>query len=162
MNAVQKLREQVDLIRANTNPLATIDAWALCARLLPRMPIDSAQAARITRDKDLPALDALIARLEHPEPKAPAAAKPTREFTLQELNDAMRAFRKRIKTGRLADESKLGGRYTTGGHASKIDAIEPPTGFPREIWRALVAAGKLVDTGQGFYREPPGPPPPGS
>ena len=157
MNAVQKLREQAEVIRTAADPLKVIDAWALCARLLPRLPVDPAAAARATRDKDLAALDALIHALEHPA--APAPAPPPPEFSNHELHEALRAFRKRIKAARLADESKLGGRYTTGGHASKIDAMEPPTGFPRGIWKALAAKGLLEDTGQGFYREPPGPPP---
>ncbi|MAY75388.1 MAG: hypothetical protein CMJ31_11855 [Phycisphaerae bacterium] len=65
----------------------------------------------------------------------------------------MRAFKKRLKLARLNDESKLGGRYTSGGKKSKIDAIEPPTEFGPEVWRALAAEGRLRHTGQGFYAE---------
>lgn len=155
MNAIEKLREQAELIRANANPLKTVDAWALVARLIGRLPVDQGEATRACRDKDLGGLEALVSKLEHPEP-APAAAAPAREFSLHELNDAMRAFRKRVKAARLADESKLRGHYTTSGKASKIDAIEPPREFPAALWKQLARQGKLEDTGQGFYREPPG------
>ncbi len=63
----------------------------------------------------------------------------------------MRAYTKRLKLARLADESRLGNRYTTGGRKSAIDAIIPPEEFPPEVWKALALAGKLRDTGGGFY-----------
>jgi len=63
----------------------------------------------------------------------------------------MKAFKKRLKLGRLADESRLGGRYTSGGRTSKIDAIEPPREFEPGVWKALAAEGKLRDFGRGFY-----------
>jgi len=157
MNAIEKLREQTEVIRAETNGLKLVDAWTLVARLIGRMPVDHDEATRVCRDKDLAGLDALVSKLEHPDPAA-GPAKPVQKFTLHELNDAMRAFRKRVKVGRLADESKLGGHYTTSGKSSKIDAIEPPREFPAAIWKALAAEGRLEDTGQGFYREPPSPP----
>jgi len=68
------------------------------------------------------------------------------------LKRAMKAFRKRLKLARLNDESKLGGRYTSGGKKSAIDAIQPPNQYPREVWDELVNQGKLVNTGQGFFR----------
>lgn len=157
MNAIQKLREQIELIRTETNGLKLVDAWTLVARLIGRMPVDHAEAIRVCRDKDLTGLDALVSKLEHPDTPA-APAKPAQAFTLHEMNDAMRAFRKRLKAARLADESKLRGHYTTSGKPSSIDAIEPPREFPAAIWKALAAEGRLEHTGQGFYREPAGRP----
>jgi len=68
------------------------------------------------------------------------------------LKRAMKAFRKRLKLARLNDESRLGGRYTSSGRKSSIDAIQPPHQYPREVWDELVRQGKLVYTGQGFFR----------
>ncbi|TVQ63864.1 MAG: hypothetical protein EA378_00685 [Phycisphaerales bacterium] len=70
----------------------------------------------------------------------------------------MRAFRKRLKLGRLAEESKLGGRYTSGGKKSSIDAIVPPNDYPPELWKALAHDGKLINTGHGMYALPSGDP----
>jgi hypothetical protein len=67
------------------------------------------------------------------------------------LKKAMRAFRKKLKLSKLDDESKLGGRYTSGGRKSAIVAIQPPYGYAPEVWAALVADGRLRDTGRGFY-----------
>ncbi|MCB9846250.1 MAG: hypothetical protein H6811_09720 [Phycisphaeraceae bacterium] len=81
----------------------------------------------------------------------PAAPPP--DVPRDQMDAALKAFRKRLKLGRLADESRLGGRYTSGGRASNIDAILPPDEFPPEVWKALEHAGKLKHTGQGFYAE---------
>ncbi len=151
MNALQKLRQQVDTIRTSKNGLHIVDAWTLAERLLMRMPVNAAELDAIFKAKDADALDALVARLENPAPK-PKAALP--EFDEHAKSEAMRAFRKRLKLGRLAEESKLGGRYTSGGKKSAIDAIVPPTDYPPELWKALARDGKLVDTGHGMYALP--------
>ncbi len=67
------------------------------------------------------------------------------------LKRAMKAFRKRLKLTRLDDESKLSQRATSSGRQSKIVAIMPPYEYPKEVWEALVAQGKLKDAGGGFY-----------
>ncbi|MFG0325890.1 MAG: hypothetical protein ACF8SC_01295 [Phycisphaerales bacterium JB037] len=155
MNAIQKLRSLHGEITTSGNGFKIVDAWATVGRLLPRMPVDPAEAARVVEAKDAAGLDALIGRLERPSAPAEEAGP---EFPENELDHALRAFRKRLKVQRLADESKLGGRYTSGGRKSQIDAITPPEGFPAAIWKALARKGRLVDTGQGFYAEPkPGP-----
>ncbi|MCP3914857.1 MAG: hypothetical protein GY711_04755 [bacterium] len=64
----------------------------------------------------------------------------------------MRAFRKRLKLTRLDHESKLGVGPMTGGRKASFDAILPPHEFPPEVWRALVAEGKLRDLGAGFFQ----------
>jgi hypothetical protein len=154
VNALQKLRSVVEDIRANAEPLKLVDQWALAGRLIGRMPVDQSQAARVVSDRDVAGLDELVRSLESP---APAATQPAGElpaFSKSELDHALKAFRKQLRVARLADESKLGGRYTSGGKTSKIDAMQPPTEFPPEIWKALAADGRLKHTGQGFYAEP--------
>ena len=154
MNLVQKLRSLHDDIAARVakgvDPLGLVDDWALAERLLLRMPVDLDEADRVFKARDLAGLDVLIARLE-----APPKQEELPEFPQPELDHALKLFRKRLKLQRLADESRLGGRYTSGGRSSKLDAITPPEDVedPR-IWKVLVRAGKLKDAGQGFYAEP--------
>lgn len=150
MNLVEKVRSiAADLVAKRGN---AAESWALAGRLLGRISNDSAAIENVIATKDPAALVALLDVIEGKA--AAAAAAPVREFSASELDAAYRAFHKRLKVSRLADESKLGGRYTSGGRHSEIDAIHPPDGFPAEIWPALVRAGKLKDSGGGFYREP--------
>lgn len=149
MNAIQKLRQLHADIAASKDGLKIVDAWSTVARLLPRATTNQAEAARVIKSKDAAGLLALIDEIERP-PVAPAQPA---HATDQEMKDAMHAFRKRLKLARLDDESRLGSRYTTGGRHSRIDAIEPPRDFPKRVWDALVQAGRLVDTGKGFYAD---------
>lgn len=150
MNVLEKVRSLAKDLRANKGNAA--ENWALASRLLARLSNDSARIKQVIDARDITGLESLVDAIEG---KAAAeAAAPLPEFPASELDAAYRAFHKRLKVSRLADESKLGGRYTSGGRHSEIDAIQPPDGFPNEIWPALVRAGKLKDAGGGFYREP--------
>jgi hypothetical protein len=157
MNAIEKLRQIVDQISANTDPLRNMDGdWALAGRLLSRMPIDQTEAQRAIKEKDRVALDVIVTRIENPDAKpqtmeAPAPAGPTPDVSDDEMKAAMKAFRKRLKLARLADESSLKGRRLTSGKASEIDAIIPPNDYGWHVWDALAKAGKLEHTGGGFY-----------
>lgn len=157
MNAVQKLRQVTDDIRRPVTGMEFVRAWELAERLLGRMPVDGAEARRVCAAKDSAGLDALVSQLEGkaaaPEKVAVPAPAHTPEFE-QQMESALRAFRKRLKVMRLADESKLKGRRLTSGKSSEIDAIQPPSEFPDEVWRALVAAGRLKDAKHGFYALP--------
>jgi hypothetical protein len=150
MNVVQKLRQLVGEIRTSPSPSKRAEAWALAERLLMRMPVQPSAIEAACAAKDADALDAIVARLEHPGP----AAAPDHGIPDEELDKALKAFKKRLKVMRLADESKLRGRRLSSGKESEIDAIVPPTEFPREVWAALAARGDLRDTGGGFYRLP--------
>ena len=70
--------------------------------------------------------------------------------TDDELRKALKAFRKRVKLLQLEDDSKLGHSPLTGAR-SKVVAIQPPTGFGKEIWMELVQKGLLRSDGGGFY-----------
>lgn len=155
MNAVDKLRQMVGEIRRGPAVVDVRASWELVARLLGRMPVDAAEAARVCAARDVDALDAMIGSLEKPQAAAPPSAStggagPDKE----ELDKALKAFRKRLKVMRLAEESKLGGRQLTGGRKSEIDAIMPPHEFPDAVWQALAREGKLKALGQGFYALP--------
>src|SRR6056297_2685697 len=150
MDMMTKVRQLTDSIIEAKDPLKTQEDWDLVARLLGRLPVDAPTADAIYRARDAEALDAMITELEHPKPVAPP--EPGREVSKEEKSSAMRAFRKRLKLARLADESKLGGHKLSGGRQSNIDAIMPPSQFPRDVWQALASDGRLEDVGQGFYQ----------
>jgi hypothetical protein len=80
-------------------------------------------------------------------PAVPDAPKADPEV----MKAAMKAFRKRLKFARLDAESRLGVRPTTTGRKAEIDAIIAPSDYPRSVWEALVAAGRLRSEGGGFY-----------
>ncbi len=73
------------------------------------------------------------------------------EFTKEELKTALKAYKKRLKLARLDDESRLGYGAMTKGEGSGIIGVRPPEQFPEEIWKALVAKGRLRYAGQGMY-----------
>lgn len=149
MNALQKLRQLVGEI--GKGPASAMQAWPVAQRLLSRMPLDQAEIKRVCDARDPVALDAIVTRLERAESKTAAMSPAAAAVTEEEMKAALKAFHKRLKLARLSDESRLGNRYTTGGRSSKIDAIQPPDDFPPHVWEALVHAGKLTNTGQGFY-----------
>lgn len=152
MNLTQKLRSLHSEITSSGDGFKIVDAWTLAERLLARMPVDQAEVKRVTAAKDADGLAHLIDQIENPTAAKPAPPLP--EFSPGDLDAALKAFKKRLKLMRLSDESRLGGRYTSGGRTSKIDAIEPPNEFDPKIWKVLAAKGELKDTGGGFYSLP--------
>ena len=72
--------------------------------------------------------------------------------TPEELRNALKAFKKRLKLTRLDDESSLGRGPLSGGKSSGIVAITPPHQYPRAVWDQLVAQGRLKYAGQGMYQ----------
>ena len=81
-------------------------------------------------------------------------SEPTPTLTPEQLRNAMKAFKKRLKLTRLDDESGLGRGPLSSGRPSDIVAITPPSQYPRAVWDALVAQGKLKYAGQGMYQIP--------
>jgi hypothetical protein len=152
MNAAQKLRQTLESIIAALESGKNADSdWDLMQRLMGRMPVDQTEAARCLTERDLLGLDALVTLVEHPERIGDGPGRDPAEVPDKEKRDAMKAFRKRLKLSRLADESRITGRLLTKGEDSSIDAIIPPNEHPRDVWDALVADGELKYTGQGFF-----------
>ncbi|MEM8783002.1 MAG: hypothetical protein AAGE65_09135 [Planctomycetota bacterium] len=83
-------------------------------------------------------------------------AKASGHDSLEEdnLKKALKAFRRKLKTMRRDDESKLGSKYVTSGRSSQISAIEPPREYPAAVWRKLVELKRLCDAGRGLYELP--------
>ncbi|MGJ8636697.1 MAG: hypothetical protein ACSHX5_07620 [Phycisphaerales bacterium] len=156
MNIIQKIRDTETKLRSITDPMKQLDSWQLLERLLGRMPVDQAELARIIKERDAIGLDDMIRRLEDPE-AFKTKEEPLPEFSQGEKNDALRAFRHRIKYKKLDDESRISQRNLTGGKKAQIDSMQPPgaSEFDPLIWKVLVKEGRLVYDGQGFYHEPP-------
>ena len=70
--------------------------------------------------------------------------------TPQELKQAFKAFKKRLKLTQLDEESKLGGGPLSHGRA-RIVAMSPPIQFSQAVWDELVKQGKLKKAGGGMY-----------
>ncbi len=71
--------------------------------------------------------------------------------TEDDLKKALKAFKKRLKLTRLDDDSKLGHSPLTGSNKTHVVAIQPPSGFGREIWEELADKGYLKRDGSGFF-----------
>ena len=83
--------------------------------------------------------------MTNPEPTP--APTPTKE----ELKQALKAFKKRLKLTRLDAESKIGRNPVTSGKDSGIVAIVPPNQFSQAVWDELIKQGKLKHAGRGTY-----------
>ncbi len=70
------------------------------------------------------------------------------------LKRALKAFRRKLKSFRRDDESRLGSKYGTSGKVSAITAIEPPKEFPAAVWQKLADLGRLKRSGGGTYEIP--------
>lgn len=154
MNALEKVRSLLKEVQAGGTQYPEAKAsehWALAGRLMGRMTSDRAAVERVVASRDVAAAEALLQTIEG---RAAAADSVTAaSFTSEQLDQALRAFMKRLKLTRLDDQSKMTTRPMTDGKASSVDAIKPPDGFPSGIWLALAKAGKLKDMGGGYYME---------
>ncbi|MBB6428875.1 hypothetical protein [Algisphaera agarilytica] len=84
-----------------------------------------------------------------------AAAKAGYDSLEEEnLKRALKAFRRKLKTIRRDDESKLGSKYVTSGRGSQISAVTPPKEYPMAVWIKLVELGRLKKGGQGTFELP--------
>ncbi len=70
------------------------------------------------------------------------------------LMRAVKAFRKRLKLGRLDEESRIGGAFSKG-ERSGIMGIVPPDSYGPDVWAELVRVGRLLDIGHGVLELPP-------
>jgi hypothetical protein len=82
-----------------------------------------------------------------PEPDSTPADAPPPEV----LTRALKAFKKRLKLTQLDFDSRIGVGPMSSGRASGIVAITPPNDYPRAVWDALVAQGRLKKASQGQY-----------
>lgn len=155
MNIIEKIRDTETKLRSQSDPVKQLELWTMLQRLLGRMPVDQSLLKQIVKDRDAIGLDMMIAKLEDPMAFKPKE-EPLPEYTQAELNDALRAFRHRLKYKKLDEESQISQRELTTGKHAKIDSMQPPgpSEYDPRIWKVLVKNGMLVEEGRGFYREP--------
>jgi hypothetical protein len=70
------------------------------------------------------------------------------------MKKAVKAFRKRLKLGRLDEESRIGGAFSKG-ERSGITGVVPPDSFGPDVWAELVRVGRMLDVGHGVLELPP-------
>ena len=78
-------------------------------------------------------------------------SQPSAGLPPEELKKAYHAFKRRLKLVRLDDESRLGRGAMSSGGESGIQAIPPPSQYPKALWDELVRHGKLRYVGHGLY-----------
>ena len=69
-----------------------------------------------------------------------------------ELKGALKAFRKKVYSMKLDQESGKQGGPLSSGKTSSIVAITPPSQFRKEVWEELVKQNKLLYDGYGLYK----------
>ena len=145
-------------VEAKVDAIAAADAasagpqWGALHKALLKAKVDPHAIMRLVTARDLAQAQLMLRWLQGEEievaaPAAPEAPKVDPDV----MKAAMKAFRKRLKLARLDAESRLGVRPTTSGKKAGIDAIIAPSDYPRSVWEALVAAGRLRSEGGGFY-----------
>ncbi len=82
---------------------------------------------------------------------ASADSLPPAPPSKDQLKQAFKAFKKRLKLTRLDAESQISGSPLTSGRDSGIVAIQPPNEFPQPVWDELVRQGRLKPAGHGTY-----------
>jgi len=130
--------------------------WGKLHKAFLKSPVDSATAAKIIMHKDLDELRRVISQLNS---GSEVVINETKEEELPYLEhdqivEALRVFRKRIKFMKLDHESKLGVGPLSGGKELKFDSIMAPHDYPMGVWKALAHDGHLIDDGGGFFRLP--------
>ena len=87
-----------------------------------------------------------------PQESTDESASPSSEGPSQEeLKQALKAFRKRLRLTRLDDESRMGYGPTSSGQNSGIVAITPPSQFSQAVWDELARQGKIKRDGGRLY-----------
>ena len=176
-----KLSEIVSELWLTEGKKAQEKLWGRAQVALMRMGIDAKQVANVMGQHDIEALAKLVAQADagtatkgEPDPlgKTRSSEQATETRTIRQmqaqkaaeggydsleepnLKRALREFRRKFKTLRRDDESRLGNRYVTSGKPSSICAITPPSGFPAPVWNKLVEQGRLKRAGQGTFELP--------
>lgn len=163
-----------ELWRSAHNLLKKTNADAMkVGRIIAERNVDSLKQLRESGVAELQRVSGMARSMPAPQPAAQSAAvtaaveaamgvgqpaavgletKAELELTADVLRSAMRAFKKRVKVTQLDDDSKLSNRALTGGSKSQVTAITPPNQYPRAVWDALVADGRLRRVGGGMLQ----------
>jgi len=148
---LQQLSQQCAAIES-INAAASGPQWGAMHQLLLKAKADPTQIMRLVTARDVPGLKILVATLRGEISAVPEIKPPARvAVDIALMQNALRTFRRRIKFAQLDADSKLGVGPMSGGGGKRIQSMVPPGEFSKEVWEALVDAGKLRREGQGFY-----------
>lgn len=175
-NALSELVSELWLCE---DPAKATRLWGRAQVALMKAGCNATQAANVVGKRDIEALAKLVKDVDagtpqtsEPKPVARNARSLADGRTVAQarqqqysqagtdsldeanLKRALKAFRRKLKTLRLDDESQIRGRYTTRGEASRIAAITPPNQFPAAVWQELARQGRLKPSGRGLYELP--------
>ena len=136
--------------------------WGAAHKLFLKAGLAAAEIPPIVIGRDLEAFDRAVRALQGLETEEEVASEgdpsaedaPPEVIPTETLRKAMKAFRRRIKLIKLDQESKLGVGPMSSGRSADFESILPPHEFPRAVWQALAADGRLEATGRGFYKLP--------
>lgn len=169
----QKLSEMVSDLWLCENAEKAGKMWAKLQTTLLSAGVPTDRVQHICDQRNVELLAGLVKELDAggiaPKPPEASTPKPVRSgpgsvapgtsiappsIDEEQLKRAMTAFKKKIKSTKLDDVSGLGGRYTTRGKESSINAVTAPREFPPAVWQELVKRGRLKSVGQGMYQMP--------
>jgi hypothetical protein len=71
--------------------------------------------------------------------------------TKEEQDRAYKALKKRLKIYQNDAAGSIAPAAHLSGGRAQISAVEPPQGFPPEVWDELVARGRLKKVGRNLY-----------
>ena len=149
--ALARLDELLSLIRGYDDPRRAATEWKQVYRLLQKTDLPSGQVAGVVGMRNVAGLAELIGQLRNPEAAdaGPAHDAPDAETCKR----AMRAFRKRLASTRLDDQSRISRHdpLSKGGDTRVTAGITPPSEWPDAVWKELARQGKLSYIGQGLY-----------
>ena len=149
--ALAKLDELLAVIRGYADPRRAAGEWKQAYRLLQKADLPPGQVTGVVGMRDVAGLAELIGQLRDPEA---AAAPPDPDAPdVETCKRAMRAFRKRLASTRLDDESRISRHdpLSKGGDSRVTAGIAPPSDWPESVWKELTRQGKLCYIGHGLY-----------
>ena len=149
--ALAQLDELLASIRGYADPRRAAGEWKQAYRLLQKAGLPPGQLTGVVGMRDVAGLVALIDQLRNPEAAAAAPAHDAPDA--ETCKRAMRAFRKRLASTRLDDQSRISRHdpLSKGGDSRVTAAITPPSEWPDAVWKELARQGKLRYIGYGLY-----------
>ena len=149
--ALAKLDELLAAIRGFDDPRRATSEWKQVYRLFQKTDVPAGEVTGVVGMRDVAGLAELIGRLRNPEAAATAPAPYAPDADT--CKRAMRAFRKRLASSRLDDESRISRHdpLSKGGDSTVTAGITPPSEWPEAVWKELARQGRLRYIGYGLY-----------
>lgn len=145
----QKLGEIVSDLYLQEDPRRANTLWKSALTQLKKTKADANHVNNVIASRDVEKLAALVNELTA-DPGAAAQRAAESQIDEETLKKAMRAFRTKLKSTQLDEDSRLG-VGPLSSEKGRVDAIEPPREFPTNVWTELVKRGELRKARGGFY-----------